>query len=160
MIKKHVLYMFMLLLFFCSYSISNENKKFEINEHLTNNVKVAVVIDIANDIEGIDKKIVWGARIGGDDSYIKKILVSLDGTPSWVRFSAYSDLKNLQSVRLNISENNFQIIIEGGESSAHYIAKLTFDNNGYLISRRVYNPAFSDEVWEETHYSYIKRLDM
>ncbi|MEE9326707.1 MAG: hypothetical protein V3U71_05375, partial [Cocleimonas sp.] len=69
-------------------------------------------------------------------------------------------LVNIKTAKLIVLKNGFQVTINGGESATHYIAYLNFDNDGFLISRKVYSSTFSDEVWEETKYSFIRRNDM
>ena len=91
---------------------------------------------------------------------IKQLTVRVGENESLVRFSAYSDLVNINSVVLAVDDKGFNIAIDGGETATHYKAVIYFDNEGFLLRRRVYSPSFPDEVCEETKYSFIRRQDM
>lgn len=143
----------------CAGLYAIENKHYIFQDQLINKSKVYVVIETESisDEFVYGKPVWWGAEFVLPKTITKNIIVTLDGNKSWIRFSAYSDLVNLKSAKLTVFKNGFQISIDGGESSTHYIANLNFDNEGFLISRKVYSPKFPDEVWEETRYSFIRR---
>ena len=102
----------------------------------------------------------WGTELVPPKTFIKELSVHVDENICWIPLSAYSDLVNIKSVDLRILNEGFNIIIDGGDTATYYKAVLSFDNEGYLLRRMVYNPSFPDEVWEETNYSFIRRKDM
>lgn len=130
---------------------------------LKNNTEVSVQVDVSECIASAfmySSPLWWGAELSPPKTFIKKLIVRFDNNERWVRFSAYSDLVNINSVVLNVMDNGFNIAIDGGETATHYKAIIYFDNDGFLLGRKVYSPSFSDEVWEETKYSFIRRQDM
>lgn len=102
----------------------------------------------------------WGAELSPPRTFIKQLTVRVGENEGLVRFSAYSDLVNINSVDLAVDEKGPSIVIDGGETATHYKAVIYFDNEGFLLRRKVYSPSFPDEVWEETKYSFIRRQDM
>jgi len=102
----------------------------------------------------------WGTELVPPKTFIKELSVHVDENICWIPLSAYSDLVNIKSVDLRILNEGFNIIIDGGDTATYYKAVLSFDNEGYLLRRMVYNPSFPDEIWEETNYSFIRRKDM
>jgi hypothetical protein len=137
--------------------------EYKIKSVLQDGVEVFVIIETA--LYDKDKSIYtdsscWGAERNSPKMIIKNISVKRNDDPCWVSFSSYSDLMNPKNAKVYVSDLGFQIVIDGGVSSTHYFAVLSFDNECYLTKRRVYSPAFPDEVWEETQYSYIRRKDM
>ncbi len=105
---------------------------------------------------GSDK--LWGAG-SGPITIISKISITYS-KKRFVPLSVYSDLTDIIGMKLTRSTSGAILEIEGGHTSSHYFANLVFDNDGFLVKRKVYKPTFPDEVWEETHYSYIRREDM
>lgn len=140
-----------------------EESWFEKNAVLKNNTKVNVLIGVSEYVADDFMYLAplwWGAELSPPKTIIKSFTVRLGDNESWVRFSAYSDLVNITDADLNISDEGFNISINGGETSTHYKATIYFDNDGFLLKRKVYSPSFPDEVWEETEYSFIRRKDM
>lgn len=101
----------------------------------------------------------WGAELSPPRTFIKQLTVRVGENESLVRFSAYSDLVNINSVVLAADDKGFNMAIDGGETATHYKAVIYFDNEGFLLRRKVYSPSFPDEAWEETMYSFIRRQD-
>lgn len=120
--------------------------------------EVVVVVEIKNNVNSICQDcIFWG---GQPQNLIQNFSVRVNGKESFIRYSSFSDLSNIKDVQFLILEKGFLVEIDGGNSSSHYLANLFFDKEGYLVSRKVYNPAFFDEVWEQTEYSFIRRSKM
>lgn len=140
-----------------------EGALFEKNGVLKNDTKVSVLVDVSEYISSdflYSSPLWWGAELSPPKTFIKKLTVRFDDNESWVRFSAYSDLVNINSVDLDVMDKGFSIIFDGGETATHYKAIIYFDNEGFLLGRKVYSPSFPNEVWEETKYSFIRRQDM
>lgn len=130
---------------------------------LNNGTKVSVLVSVSKykaDDFMYSPPLWWGAELAPPKTFIKELTVQFGDNDSWVRFSAYSDLVNINSVDLNVVDDGVNIAIDGGQTATHYKAIIYFDNEGFLLSRKVYSPSFSDEVWEETKYSFIRRQDM
>lgn len=130
---------------------------------LKNDAKVSVQVDVSEYITSdfiYSSPLWWGAELSPPKTFIKKLTIRFDDNESWIRFSAYSDLVNVNSVNLNVADKGFNIAIDGGETATHYKAVIYFDDEGFLLGRKVYSPSFPDEVWEETKYSFIRRQDM
>lgn len=145
-----------------SVSIAEESL-FKRSGVLKNETKVSVLVSVsvylANDFM-YSSPLWWGAELSPPKTFIKEFIVRFGDNKSWVRLSAYSDLVNINNVDLNVMDKGFNIAIDGGETATHYKAIIYFDNDGFLLSRKVYSPSFPGEVWEETKYSFIRRLDM
>lgn len=140
-----------------------EGTSFKKDEVLRNGAKVSVLVSVSKYVAGdlmYSTPLWWGTELSPPRTFIKKLTVRVGDNESWVRFSAYSDLVNINSVDLNVVDKGFNIAIDGGETASHYKAIIYFDNAGFLLSRKVYSPSFPDEVWEETKYSFIRRQDM
>ncbi len=101
----------------------------------------------------------WGPGAKEAKFFIRHIQVDINGENVHIPYSAYSDLANPNKVTLKIV-NGARVIVEidGGETSTHYIATLTFEK-GNLINRLVKDCEFPDEVWEETKYNWIEPSD-
>lgn len=102
----------------------------------------------------------WGAESHPPETYIEYVSITVDDKKSWVRLSSHCDLANVRTVDLRVSTVGFHLEIDGGETSTHYKALISFDNDGFLQRRRVFRPSFPDEVWEATEYSFIRREGM
>lgn len=140
-----------------------EGTLFKKNGVLKNDAKVSVLVNVSEysaDNFIYSSPLWWGTELSPPKTFIKKLTVQFGENESWVRFSAYSDLVNINSVDLNVVNEGFNITIDGGQTSTHYKAIIYFDNEGFLLGRKVYSPSFPDEVWEETKYSFIRRQDM
>ena len=140
-----------------------EGTSFKKDEVLRNGAKVSVLVSASEYVAGnfmYSAPLWWGTELSPPRTFIKKLIVWVGENKSWVRFSAYSDLVNINSIDLNIVDKGFNIAIDGGETASHYKAVIYFDNEGFLLSRKVYSPSFPDEVWEESKYSFIRRQDM
>lgn len=146
----------------CASTPDSIDMEYHSNGALVNGTEISVTINTANVDHSFiyDEPIWWGAELVTPKTITKHVSVTVGSNSSWVRFSSYSDLVNINTTELKVSKNGFQIIIDGGESATHYIASINFDNEGFLVSRKVYSPTFPDEVWEETKYSFIRRNDM
>ena len=94
------------------------------------------------------------------ENLIQTIIVAINSKEQAVNLSGYSNLMNVNFVRLDKHPKQGFVIEIWGGGAAKYIAKLHFDNTGYLIYRRVFSPSFPDEAYEETTYSYPRREDM
>ncbi len=165
MIEKKNLGLSMLVLFFWvyAYEISASENPYNLSDTLSNNDKVSVVVDVGvysdKDLNAV-LYLLWGKGSNIPKNIIRNLSVTVGNRKSWIRFSAFSDLVNVNSIKMQVKENGFDIIVDGGDTSNHYHANLNFDNEGFLIARRAYSAAFPDEVWEKTQYSYIRRKDM
>ncbi|MBW9276208.1 MAG: hypothetical protein K1563_21235 [Candidatus Thiodiazotropha sp. (ex. Lucinisca nassula)] len=130
---------------------------------LKSDTKVNVLVDVSEYRAGdsiYSLPLWWGSELSPPKTFIKSLTVQFGDNKSWVRFSAYSDLVNINSVDLNVVDEGFNITIDGGQTATHYKAIIYFDSEGFLLGRKVYSPSFPDEVWEETKYSFIRRQDM
>jgi hypothetical protein len=140
-----------------------ESALFKKNAILKNGAKASVLVSVSNYVAGdfmYSAPLWWGTELSPPRTFIKKLTVRVGENESSIRFSAYSDLVNINSVDLNILDKGFNIAIDGGETGTHYKAVICFDNDGFLLRRKVYSPSFPDEVGEETKYSFIRRQDM
>lgn len=140
-----------------------EGVAFKKDEVLSNGAKITVLVSVSEfvaDDSMYFAPLWWGAELSPPREFIKKLTVRVGENESMVRFSAYSDLANINSVDLTVDDKGFNIIIDGGETATHYKAVISFDNEGFLMRRKVYSPSFPDEVWEKTKYSFIRRQDM
>ncbi|MCJ7555381.1 MAG: hypothetical protein MUP90_00505 [Gammaproteobacteria bacterium] len=140
-----------------------EGTLFKKDEVLRNGAKVSVLVSVSEYVaDGLmySAPLWWGAELSPPRTFIKQLTVRFGENESLVRFSAYSDLVNINSVDLTVVNKGFNIAIDGGENATHYKAVIYFDNEGFLLRRKVYSPSFPDEVWEETKYSFIRRQDM
>lgn len=140
-----------------------EETSYKKDEVLRNGDKVSILISVSKYVSDhlmYSTPLMWGTELSPPKTFIKKLTVRVGDNESWIRFSTYSDLANINSVDLNVVDKGFNIAIDGGETASHYKAVIYFDNTGFLLSRKVYSPLFPDEVWEETKYSFIRRQDM
>lgn len=133
------------------------------SEVLKGGTKVGIVVGVSefsDDDLMFSDPIWWGAELTSPRTYIKKVLVRVGENESLVRLSSYSDLVNINSIDLAVIDQGFSILVDGGETATHYKAVINFDNEGYLLNRKVYSPSFPEEIWEETRYSFVRRQDM
>jgi hypothetical protein len=144
-------------------SKTGDTEVYRLSQILENDVKALVVIETtkfnADSFYNVSP-VLWGSEAEPPSSVLKNIYVAYGHKKSLIRYSAYADLVNVKQVKLKAADSGFYIMIDGGDTSTHYKAELFFDNEGFLVRRKVYSPTFSDEVWEETHYSYIRRAEM
>jgi len=161
-------FIFLTIAFIASFalqaSVSHaEGTSFKKDGVLRNGAKVSVLVSVSKYVAGdlmYSAPLWWGAELSPPRTFIKQLTVRVGENESLVRFSAYSDLVNINSVDLAVVNKGFNIAIDGGETATHYKAVIYFDNKGFLLRRKVYSPSFPDEVWEETKYSFIRRQDM
>lgn len=140
-----------------------EGTSFKKDGVLRSGAKVDVIVSVSEYVASdlmYSAPLWWGTESSPPRTYIKKLAVRVGDHESWVSFSAYADLVNIKSVDLSVVDKGFNIAIDGGNTASHYKAVIHFDNEGFLLSRKVYSPTFPDEVWEETKYSFIRRKDM
>lgn len=100
---------------------------------------------------------------GGDEVKMPKTVITaieiFSGTEKiYVPLSAYGDLGDPSQVSLERTRKGFQIMIQGGDAAGSYKAVLVF-NNENIERRKVTHGEFSNEVWEETTYSFISKTD-
>jgi hypothetical protein len=99
----------------------------------------------------------WGAeRTTTIRSMVTSIGVQVGHDEVFLPLSAYADLANPREAFLETAENEYRLIIVGGEASTSYRAALVFEGR-YIKRRKVSHGAFPESAWEETVYSFTTR---
>jgi hypothetical protein len=83
--------------------------------------------------------------------------VSSAGEKLYVPMSAFIDLGNPKSVRIDMSgsvgSSSFMVTILGGDAGSAYEAKLAF-STGWLRERVVRHLEFPEAAWERTEFHF------
>jgi hypothetical protein len=95
----------------------------------------------------------WGAETSKPERIIQSAEVRRSNSVIFVPLSAFADLGNPDSIRLEMDRKGFRILITGGDASTAYEATLTF-NDDFVVRRKVASLSFPRTAWEETVYSY------
>lgn len=85
---------------------------------------------------------------------ITTLKIIAKGTFFELPISSYIDLTEPRNIYLLLTNDGFDIEIQGGETAYCYKAILTFKSTR-LENRIVRSCEFPDQVWEKTIYSYI-----
>lgn len=112
----------------------------------------AMTADLHSDSNHLDGY--WGIRHDAPKEIIKKLKISYQTTPLYLPKSAYCDLGNPSSIRIEQNSSRFTVIIKGGDAASSYKAILFFDQ-GQLTEKLVQSGEFPDERWEKTRYSFV-----
>jgi hypothetical protein len=137
----------------------------KLNNQLTDGspVNIKVWSKKINSTYPYEKAFLWGGDYFGEKkiimpkSIISKIDIKVRNEKIIVPLSAYSDLGNPKLVLFERTKQGFKLIIEGvgGEETA-YKAILEFSGEN-IQRRRVMLKLFSQEVWQETVYSFVSK---
>jgi hypothetical protein len=98
---------------------------------------------------------IWGAENTCPDTVVGALEVKVAGEPIFVPLSAFADLGNPRSVRIESrkGKGRFAIILTGGDAATSYSATLEFRDN--LLSERVVRSGeFPDQAWGKTLYKF------
>lgn len=97
----------------------------------------------------------WGAENRCPKTLISAFEVKADDKSIFVPISAFADLGNPRTVRIEPGKDkgNFAVVIVGGDAATSYSARLEFKNN-FLAKRLVKHGEFPEESWEETIYKF------
>lgn len=96
----------------------------------------------------------WGGNeIKMPSSVLVEVNLKIKDEKIFIPFSALSDLGNPKQIFLEHNQNEFIIIINGGDASTTYQVILFFKNN-CIYRRKVILSEISNQVWEETNYSF------
>ena len=93
----------------------------------------------------------WGVDEGVPASVVTALTIRVGKDTVDVPFTAWADLGEPRSLRLTVGAQGATLILEGGETSTHYVASWVVLNR-MLYKRRVEMSAA--DVWEETVYSW------
>ena len=93
----------------------------------------------------------WGNENAAPEHAIAEVRVKHAGRDVAVPRSAYADLTNVRSASIEGAPNGFDLVINGGQSAASFVATLTF-RNGALVKRTVASRLFPDNAYETTTY--------
>ena len=99
----------------------------------------------------------WGVDGGAPAVGVTGLTITVGMDTVDVPFTAWADLGDPKLLRLTVGGQGATLILEGGETSTHYMASWVVLNR-VLYKRRVELSEFSSEIWSETVYS-INRLD-
>ena len=97
----------------------------------------------------------WGAENTCPKTFISAFQVKAGDKSIFVPISAFADLGNPRTVRIEPckEKNCFIVVVVGGDAATSYSARLEFKNN-FLIKRLVRHGEFPSESWEETIYKF------
>jgi hypothetical protein len=68
--------------------------------------------------------------------------------------SAYADLGDIETAKLNVSNGRMTLTITGGDASEAYVAKLFFDRQR-VLERRLYSGEDDTHPLEVSHYYLV-----
>lgn len=96
----------------------------------------------------------WGSEDTAPASVISELAVMVDGTHLFVPLSAFVDLGDPRTIKVDRGDQQFTVVIKGGDAAASYTATLTFSDSKVLMRRRVEHGEFPEQAWEETRYTF------
>jgi hypothetical protein len=97
----------------------------------------------------------WGAENTCPQSVIGALEIKVRGKAVYVPLSAFADLGNPRTVRIEPREgkDRFAVILKGGDAATSYSAILVFQGN-LLSERIVRSNEFPNDSWERTIYKF------
>jgi len=95
----------------------------------------------------------WGTEVSSPEAVVTGLEIKVGKGEVFVPLSAYADLANPSSVRMDLASLPYRLHIRGGDASVAYEAQLIFTRR-FVVRRRVANLSFPESAWEETRYSY------
>jgi len=124
-------------------------------EALGVNVAVSVEPSRAGRCYFSESSFVWGAEDSCPRHYIREMSINIEGRPTFVPLSVFSDLGNPTqvSVRRGKDRSQFVIDLHGGDAATSYLAFISV-RNGEVASRRVVSKTFPKEAYEVTQYRW------
>jgi hypothetical protein len=132
------------------------NDSAELNSTMSNGKQINVLAKkVALPIDFPYKKaFMWGGdEIKMPSSVLVEMNLKIEDEKIYIPFSAFSDLGNPKQIFIEINKDEFTIVINGGDASTSYKAILFFKSN-CIYRRKVILSEFSNQVWEETNYSF------
>ncbi|WP_157201924.1 hypothetical protein [Massilia sp. Root335] len=90
--------------------------------------------------------------------FLDSLRIAVDGSQVAVPLSVSATLPDLMTAELRKNEQNFVLILKGGDASEGYKVIVEFDKSG-IKSRRLYGPFDPDFVLEETVYHQENAAD-
>lgn len=153
----------MLILMCAAFVEAGEGNTFEKKIKLENGktISINVVLTTKNEYLSNKNKIFWGS----DEEFMPKslidnLIVYSNDKKILIPYSAFADLSNIMNVNINKDNGGFFVLIEGGEAQySRYLAYLYFDNEDFLLSRKICSTTFPEDVWEKTQYSFNRSND-
>ncbi len=97
----------------------------------------------------------WGAENTCPRNIINALEIKDSGKSVFIPLSAFADLGNPRTVRIESRKGNdqFAVVLIGGDAATSYSATLEF-RDSLLIERVVRHGEFPDESWEKTSYKF------
>lgn len=97
----------------------------------------------------------WGAENTCPNAVVGALVVKVSGMPAFVPLSAFADLGNPRTVRIESrkGKGRFAVVLIGGDAATSYTATLEFRNN-LLSERIVRHGEFPAESFEKTRYKF------
>jgi len=97
----------------------------------------------------------WGAENTCPRSVVGAVEVKVSGGSIFVPLSAFGDLGNPRSARIESrkGKGRFAVVLAGGDAATSYTATLEFRDN-LLSERLVRHGEFPDQSWENTLYKF------
>jgi len=100
----------------------------------------------------------WGE--GGDgDAYVDDISVLYNGESVDLPFSCYSDLANVNDMKITPVKGGLVINIKGADAGNSYDAQIVL-SGGDIVRRSVKSGEFPDLEWEKTQYRHLHDSDI
>ena len=93
----------------------------------------------------------WGIETSKPVTIVDELIIHQKSKRIAVPLSVYSDLANLDEIRIDRKGNALEIYLRGGQSAAAYEARLIVDN-GEVVERTVCNRNFPEVILEKTQY--------
>ena len=95
----------------------------------------------------------WGEGSSNNKKIFLKMEVIYNNEQFGVPFSAYCNMADMRNYHIYPTIDGFGLIIDGGDTAEHYIAKLIF-KKGFLMRKEIRNSELYDELWEQIFYSH------
>ncbi len=100
----------------------------------------------------------WGAFEGSSSRIIEEVKLTKANRLVFIPFSVYSDLSNINHLRVSVTSRGCKVILEGGDAGTSFMAEVTVI--GEKVSKRVVRDgAFPGSHYEETTYTNKRVID-
>ncbi|MFZ1082882.1 MAG: hypothetical protein WAO19_13270 [Candidatus Kryptoniota bacterium] len=100
----------------------------------------------------------WGNYGRKPETVIAGMEISVDSRSIRVPLSAYADLSNARSARLEKSTSGYRLVILGGDGIASYDVAIDLSAS-QVLQRIVRSGEFPEDDWEKTTYSKVETTE-